>query len=228
MKSVWSILVILFQISVHSQENKAKNDWPDLQRYANENKSIAMATKPIVLMGDSITEFWKTTDPSFFVKTAYLDRGISGQTTSQMLLRFRQDVIGLNAAAVVILAGTNDIAENTGPISLESILGNIISMCELAKANKIKVILCSALPANRFWWNPEIMPADKIISLNAMIKDYAKRNNIIYIDYYSPMADLEKGLDKRFADDGVHPNLTGYKLMEPLLEKGIAEAMKIK
>lgn len=231
MKKFFSIFILITPTLVFSQTDKAPMDWPALGRYQTENGILNLQgrsanSKRVVLMGDSITEFWKPTDEGFFTGKDYHDRGISGQTTSQMLLRFRQDVIQLKPHAVVILAGTNDIAENTGPIPLNGIMDNIISMVELAKANKIKVVLCSVLPANSFWWNPEMRPADKLIALNDLIKDYAKKNKITYVDYYAPMVDNQKGLDKKWADDGVHPNLAGYQLMEPLLEKGITEALK--
>lgn len=196
-------------------------DWANLKKYATENALLLQTpnTKPIVLMGDSITEFWKVNDGDFFKSNNLIDRGISGQTTPQMLLRFRQDVIELNPYKVVILAGINDIAENTGPISLEAVFGNIVSMIELAKANKIKVVLCALLPSNNFYWNPKLQPADKVIALNKMIKTYALKYKIPFVDYYSAMVDKEKGLDKKYGDDGVHPNLNGYKLMEALLLK---------
>lgn len=230
MKKIFGLFILLINVTAYSQKDDAKSDWANLKKYDDENKKLqtSQSMSPVILMGDSITEFWKPIDESFFIKTGYINRGISGQTTSQMLLRFRQDVIQLKASVVVILAGTNDIAENTGPIALEAIMNNIISMVELAKANKIKVVLCSVLPANKFWWNSEMQPADKLIELNTLIKDYAENNKITYVDYYSPMVDDEKGLDKKWADDGVHPNLAGYQLMEPLLEKGIAEALKKK
>lgn len=229
MKFIFGFLIILTQAMAYSQNDTTKNDWPNFKKYAEENKNMPSKQpnlKRIVLMGDSITEFWKTFRPEFFEQTGYIDRGISGQTTPQMVLRFRPDVINLNADVVVILAGINDIAENTGPISLDDVMGNIISMVELAKANKIKVVLCSVLPANTFWWNTKMLPADKVIALNAMIKAYADKNNITYVDYYSPMVDDQKGLDKKWADDGVHPNVTGYKLMEPLLMKAVETALK--
>jgi lysophospholipase L1-like esterase len=231
MKIIFGFLLIISQVTIYSQNEQAKMDWPNLQKYAETNKDLTSKQpniKRVVLMGDSITEFWETNDPEFFAKTGYIDRGISGQTTQQMLLRFRQDVINLKPYVAVILAGINDIAENTGPIALEDTMGNIISMAELAKANKIRVVLCSVLPANAFWWNEKVLPADKVIALNVMIKDYAKKNNITYIDYYSPMVNDQKGLDKKWADDGVHPNLTGYRLMEPLLEKAVTTVLKIK
>jgi len=231
MKSTVGFFLLFLQVTVYSQNETTLMDFPNLKKYAEANKTLPAKqsnAKRIVLMGDSITEFWKTTDPDFFTKTGYIDRGISGQTSPQMLLRFRQDVINLKPTVVVILAGVNDIAENTGPISLEAILDNIISMAELAKANKIKVVLSSVLPANAFWWRTELKPADKIIALNALIKAYADKHNLTYINYYATMVNDEKGLDKKFSDDGVHPMLSGYKVMEPLLEKAIAEVLSRK
>lgn len=228
MKNLFVLLLIFTSLKLFSQK-KPVMDWPNLQKYATENESLKTATSKnrIVWMGDSITEFWIAADSDFFKNKPYVNRGISGQTTSQMLLRFRQDVINLKPEIVVILAGINDIAENTGPISLENILGNIISMAELAKANDIKVVLSSVLPANKFPWRPDLQPADKVIQLNTMLQKYCKDNNLVYIDYYSKMADSQKGLDAKFTNDGVHPTLSGYKIMEPLAEDAIAKAKKI-
>lgn len=186
-----------------------------------ENKTLKPMKNAVVLMGDSITEFWKTNDPSFFSDHPFIDRGISGQTTSQMVLRFQQDVINLKPKTVVILAGINDIAENTGPITLKAVFENIVKMSDMAKKNGIRVVLCSVLPANHFYWNPKIAPADKVIALNQMIKAYALKNKLTYVDYYSSMVDAEKGLQKKYGEDGVHPNLEGYKLMESLLLKAL-------
>jgi len=201
---------------------KAKaQDWAYLNKYKNENANLNPPTsgeKRIVFFGDSITEGWKTIDPDFFIGKSYINRGINGQTTSQMLIRFRPDVIELKPKIVVILAGGNDIAENTGPTTPETILGNLISMCELAKANNIKVILCSILPANDFPWKRGMEPAHKIESMNEMILKYAKANNIPFADYYSAMADERKGLKSIHSEDGVHPNKEGYLVMEPIIE----------
>ncbi len=216
--------LIFLHFSAYSQNNKTINDWANLKRYANDNEklpSVSAGVQRIIFMGNSITESWGKIDSSFFADRGYIDRGISGQTSSQMLLRFRQDVINLNPKAVVILAGTNDIAENTGPISLEDVMGNITSMAELAEMNKIKVILSSVLPAYDFPWHPGLQPAEKIVKLNSMIKSYCENNNIIYVDYYSKMVDEKKGLNKKFTNDGVHPTFAGYKIMEPLVEKAI-------
>lgn len=199
-------------------------DWPYLKKYQKENSDIAPVKKGakwIVFIGDSITEFWKTNHPDFFSNNPYLNRGISGQTTPQMLIRFRADVINLQPYAVVILAGGNDIAGNTGPATLDMIMNNLISMVELAKANHIQVILCSVLPANHFPWKPNENPAEKIVALNTLIKNYADTNNLFYVDYYSAMVDENKGLMAEYSNDGVHPNKTGYDVMEPLITAAI-------
>lgn len=204
-------------------------DWANLNKYAAQNAALPKAGKKekrVVFMGNSITEKWTMIDYSFFESNPYfIGRGISGQTTSQMLIRFRPDVIELNPKAVVILAGTNDIAENQGPATLEQIAGNIFSMAELAKAHKIKVVLCSVLPANAYSWNKDIEPADKIIELNKMIQAYAKKHKIVYVDYYSAMVDDQKGLKKEYGRDSVHPNLEGYKIMEPLVLAAIKKVI---
>jgi lysophospholipase L1-like esterase len=205
------------------------NDWPNIRKYQDENSKLhppAPGENRIVFMVNSITEFWKFNDPGYF--TTYVNRGISGQTTPQMLVRFREDVINLKPAVVVILAGINDIAQNTGPIKLEDTFGNIISMVQLARAENIKVVMSSVLPANHFPWRPAIIPTEKVIALNKMLKDYADANRIVYLDYYSAMVDDQKGLPSTLSGDGVHPNLAGYKVMEPLAEKAIAEALKRK
>ncbi len=209
----------------------ASQDWANLKKYEEENRKLAppkSGEKRVVFIGNSITEGWVSTDPDFFKGKPYVGRGIGGQTTPQMLVRFRQDVIDLKPTVVVILAGTNDIAGNTGPTTLENILGNIISMAELARANKIKVVLSSVLPVYDYPWKPGLQPADKIVALNKMIKDYANENKMVYLDYYSAMVDERKGMKKELADDGVHPTLEGYKIMEPLAEKAIANALKKK
>ena len=210
-------------------ESRLRSDWPWLQRYAADNQklpTLKRGEKRVVFMGNSITEFWSDVDSAFFAGKPYINRGISGQTTPQMLLRFRQDVIDLKPAVVVIKAGINDIAENTGPTTLEATLGNIASMAEMARANGIRVVLCSVLPAYDFPWSPGMEPAEKVVRLNAMLKTYAKKNGCIWVDYHSAMKDARNGLPKTLADDGVHPNLAGYKVMGPMVEKAIAEALK--
>ncbi|MBS1500613.1 MAG: dienelactone hydrolase family protein [Bacteroidetes bacterium] len=209
-------------------EEANKPDWPDLRKYDAENRNTpppAPGQKRVVFMGNSITEFWWIQDSAFFVNHHYIGRGISGQTTPQMLVRFREDVINLKPAVVVILAGINDIAQNTGPEKIEDIFGNIRSMVELAHAAHIKVVISSVLPANHFPWRPSIDPTEKVIQLNKMLKAYADANNIVYLDYYSAMVDDKKGLPANLSHDGVHPTLEGYKVMEPMVVKAINEAL---
>lgn len=211
--------------------DKTPMDWANLKRFQNENKKVMEREKNenrIVFMGNSITEGWSQTDPGFWEGKHYINRGISGQTTPQMVLRFRQDVIDLHPKVVVILAGINDIAGNTGPMTLEQSRDNIIAMAQLAKANNIKVVLSSVIPAYDFPWSPGMEPAEKVVALNKMIKAYADKNNIVYLNYFSAMADERNGLKKELGYDGVHPNLEGYKIMAPLAEKAIAEALKRK
>lgn len=202
------------------------NDWPNLRRYRSENAKLKPEANRVVFMGNSITDGWINVSPDFFSSKPYLDRGIGGQTTPQMLIRFRQDVIDLNPKVVIILAGINDIAGNTGPSSLEMIENNIASMAQLAKANRIRVVLSSVLPAFSFPWRQGIDPIQKIIDLNKWIKDFAHKNNFIYVDYYSAMVDSRKGLPEKYSKDGVHPNAAGYKIMEPLAENAISKALK--
>jgi len=213
-------------------DDRLRKDWAFLKRYSDENKNlpaVAPGEKRVVFMGNSITEFWKTIDGDFFTRNkSFIDRGISAQTTPQMLVRFRDDVINLNPSAVVILAGTNDIAGNTGPTTIEQIFGNIVSMAELAKANKIRVILCSVLPVYNYSWSPGLEPAEKIVKLNAMLQSYSKKNKMGYVDFHSALADQRKGMKAEYSPDGVHPNLKGYKIMDDLVEKAIAVTLKIK
>lgn len=196
-------------------------DFANFGKYQKQNQEVISQNivPNSVLMGDSITEGWFATDPGFFTKNNFVGRGIGGQVTSQMLLRFREDVIKLKPKRVIILAGTNDIAENQGPISLDKVFGNIVSMAELAKANNIKVVLCSVLPAYDFPWRKDMKPADKVIALNKMIKDYAQKNNITYVDYHNALKNEKNGLPKEIAEDGIHPNKSGYEKMEAILMK---------
>jgi acyl-CoA thioesterase-1 len=206
---------------------EAPPDWPNLARYRDENAHLAPppdgATR-VVFMGDSITDFWPKVG-RFFPGKDYIDRGISGQTTPQMLVRFRPDVIDLKPRVVVILAGTNDLAGNTGPATPEMIEGNIASMAELARANGIRVVLSSILPVYDYPWNPGLQPAAEIVALNAWIRDYADKSGFVYLDYFSAMADARQGMKAEYSADGVHPNAAGYAVMEPLAETAIAEAL---
>lgn len=206
-------------------------DWANLKKYSKANAEEGLpGTREdrVVFMGNSITEGWARRDPDFFSSNGYIGRGISGQTTAQMLLRFRADVIDLKPKAVVIHAGTNDIAANKGPVTLDQIAGNLISMAELARANGIKVVLASVLPASSYAWRPAIDPADKIIALNQLIRDYAEKNKIVYLDYYTAMVNKQKGLIEAYGSDTVHPNMQGYQVMAPLAKTAIAKALKQK
>jgi lysophospholipase L1-like esterase len=206
-------------------------DWANLKTYEYANSQVQSPPrhkKRVVFMGDSITDYWISYDSAFFFGKSYYDRGISGQTTGQMLLRFRADVIRLEPTVVVILAGINDIFENKGPSKLEDIFGNIVSMAELARANHIKVVLCSLLPAYPLPSRPGINPVPKVKALNQMIKDYAGRHKLVYLDYFSAMSDSSARMLPALAKDPVHPNLNGYKVMEPLVEQAIVAAMKQK
>ena len=197
-------------------------DWAHLKKFDEENKKLKKINelKRVVFMGNSITEGWSNFDKDFFINNPFVNRGISGQTTPQMLIRFRPDVVNLKPTSVVILAGINDIAGNTGPISLENTAENIMSMAEIAIANNIKVYICSTLPAIDFPWSPGLNPGPKVLKLNSLLKDYCDKNNITYVDYFSAMADEKGGLkvpEYTSADDLVHPNLAGYKLMEKII-----------
>ena len=217
--------------SLFSNTTIKAQDWPNLNKYKADNTFLGNPhpdENRIVFMGNSITEGWLEHDSSFFNNKNYINRGISGQTTPQMLLRFRADVINLNPKVVVILAGTNDIAGNTGPMSYEMIMNNIISMCELAKANNISVVLSSVLPAFDFPWRKGLNPNKKIPELNSRIKIYADKNNLVYLDYFSAMVNDKNGLQEIYTYDGVHPNKVGYQIMGPLANAAIQESLKNK
>ena len=217
-------------------ENRLK-DWPQLARYHDANAKETPATKNearVVFMGDSITDSWQNPKfGGFFPGKPYVDRGISGQTTPQMLVRFRADVIALHPRVVVILAGTNDLAGNTGPMSFEAIEDNLISMAELAKTNSIKVVLASILPISDYEQRdgkPIIRstqrPPEKIKALNEWMKAYAAQNKLTYLDYYSAMVDEKGFLKDELSEDGLHPNAKGYAIMSPLAEAAITRALK--
>jgi lysophospholipase L1-like esterase len=202
-------------------------DFGGLEHFREADVKLAASApgdQRVVFMGDSITEGWKL-DQSFPGKP-YINRGISGQTTPQMLLRFRQDVIDLQPKVVVILAGTNDIAGNTGPMTLEQTEGNLASMAELASANGIRVVLCSVLPAFDYSWAPGLEPAPKIAQMNAWLRGYATAKGFVYVDYYSAMKDEHGGLPPALSRDGVHPLPAGFAVMAPLAEEGIEKALK--
>lgn len=206
-----------------------RTDWANLARYRDDNMKLG-PPKPgeqrVVFMGNSITEAWAPLFATMFPGKPYIGRGISGQTTPQMLVRFRQDVVALKPAVVVILGGTNDIAGNTGPSTLEMIEDNLASMTELAQANGIKVVLSSVLPVFDYPWKPGLEPAAKIVALNAWIKAYAARRGAVYLDYHSAMADERQGMRRELSEDGVHPNEAGYRVMAPLAERAIVDALR--
>ncbi|WP_142188576.1 GDSL-type esterase/lipase family protein [Arenibacter algicola] len=219
----------LFALTIFTMNISYGQDWPNLEHFSEDNKKVGMPApneNRVVFMGNSITIGWLNKRPEFFEGKPYINRGISGQTTPQMLLRFRQDVIDLNPKVVVILAGTNDIAGNTGPSTPKMILDNIKSMAELARANGIKVIISSVLPAFDYPWKPGLNPNEKIPALNKLLKEYTEANGHIYLDYYTAMADDRNGLPKKYADDEVHPTAAGYAVMEPLVEAAINKALQ--
>lgn len=217
------LLTVIFMMnSLNAQ------DWPNFKEFQDANARLPQVKqneKRIVFMGNSITIGWLQTHPDFFKNKPYVNRGISGQTTPQMLVRFRADVVDLDAAAVVLLAGTNDIAGNTGPVTLEMILDNIKSMTEIAQANDIKVILCSVLPAFDYPWRPGLAPNVKILKLNKMIKRYAEESGAYYLDYFTALEDGNNGMIKEYTTDGVHLTLEGYQVMEPLVENALQKVI---
>lgn len=230
MNSTIKNLLILSALMLPSQFLNAQ-DWANLKRYQEENAKLAAPAaneNRVVFMGNSITEGWKRTHPEFFSEHPYICRGIGGQTTPQMLIRFHQDVVALKPKVVVMLCGINDIAGNTGPSTLEMIEDNIAAMAEIARANKIRVVLSSVLPAFDFPWRKGLEPANKVIELNKWIKAYAEEHKLTYVDYFSAMKDERNGLPERLAKDGIHPNKEGYAIMEPLVEQAIAKALKQK
>jgi TolB protein len=211
-----------------AQDDRLRSDWAFLARYREANEQLGPprpGEQRVVFYGNSITDAWAQYFDAMFPNKPYVGRGISGQTTPQMLVRFRQDVIALKPAVVVILAGTNDIAGNTGPSTQAMIEDNLISMVELAKADGIRVVLSSVLPAYDYPWRPGLDPAPKIVALNAWMEDYASKNDVVYLDYHSVMADERQGLRPELSEDGVHPNEAGYRIMAPLAERAIAEAL---
>lgn len=204
-------------------------DFAGLARYAGANATLPApraGEQRVVFMGNSITEGWARHFSAMFPGKPYIGRGISGQTTPQMLLRFRQDVVALKPSAVVILAGTNDIAGNTGPTTLAMIQDNLAAMTDLALATNIKVVLCAVLPVFEYRWRPGVEPAPKIVALNTWLKGYATSRGVAFVDFHTPMADARQGLRLEFGDDGVHPNEAGYRVMVPLVEAGIAQVLR--
>lgn len=229
MKKVILIMSFFSFFGLFSQAQEF-NKLINLDRYAEANAELpapAKGEKRVVFIGNSITDGWPNAHPDFFKSNNYIGRGISGQTSPQLLSRFRQDVINLKPVAVLINIGTNDVAQNTGPYNEEFTLGNIMSMAELADANGIKVILSSVTPAGEYPWRKEIKDVpQKIMSLNAKIKAYAKEKGFSYIDYFSVMCDENNALKSNLGTDGVHPNEEGYKIMEVTAKKVIDKVIK--
>jgi len=234
-RAVWIAPVLNALVAVErlpaQTSDRLQTDWAYLERYRSDNAALGLpraGENRVVFMGNSITEGWAKYFATMFSGKPYVGRGIGGQTTPQMLVRFRQDVIALKPAVVVILAGTNDIAGNTGPSTLEMIEDNLASMSELAQANGIAVVLGSVLPVYDYPWRPGLEPAPKIVALNNWMKQYAATHGAVYVDYHGAMADARQGMRPELADDGVHPNDAGYRVMVPLVERGIAEALRRK
>ncbi len=226
MKNIFFIYILTSLVILSNHVNAQM--MINLNKYKEENSSLGLPKQGenrIVFMGNSITEDWKSLSPNFFLDNNYVNRGIGGETSTQMLLRFRSDVINLKPSAVVILAGINDIAENQGPISIPDIARNIFFMSQLASENNIKVILCSVLPAYDFPWRPGLNPKDKVISLNDLIQKHAQEKSFEYVDYFSSMVDERKGLIKEYGNDEVHPNLEGYRVMESIIQKSINKVL---
>ena len=220
------IITLIFSITflVAQKDYTPDQDWSNLNRYKLDNTQLGSPLeheKRVVFMGNSITQGWSVLFPEFFEGKPYINRGISGQTTPQMLIRFRADVIALEPKVVLILAGINDIAGNTGPSDVTMITNNIMSMAELAKNNNIHVIISSILPAKDFSWKPGMNPPPKILAVNTIIEKFANDNGMIYLDYYSSMVDEDNALKKEYGYDGVHPNKEGYQVMSLLAEDAI-------
>jgi len=216
-------------MAVQTAQAQQNDDWPNLKKYREANAKLsapAANEQRVVFMGNSITEGWINLRPEFFNGRPYINRGIGGQTTPQMLIRFRADVVALKPKVVVLLCGINDIAGNTGPSTLEMIEDNIASMTEIALANNIKVVLSSVLPAYDFPWRPNMEPAPKVMALNKWIKAYAAQKKVVYLDYFSAMVDERNGMKSIYHTDEVHPNKAGYAVMEPLVEQAIKKALK--
>lgn len=231
MKNLFACVLLMTTVLSVTELSAQNRDWANLNRYEKENIELQQQEnngKRVVFMGNSITEGWVNIHPDFFKNNGYIGRGISGQTSYQFLVRFREDVINLSPAVVVINAATNDVAENTGTYNEDRTFGNIVSMVELAQANNIKVILTTTLPAAAFGWNKSITDApQKIAALNARLQKYAKKNRIPFVDYYSEMVVGEnKALNPQYTKDGVHPTAEGYDVMEGLVQKAIAKVLR--
>ena len=237
-KILLPLITLIASQSISAQEKKPLDninvtevlmhlDWPRMDYFVHQNKAVDLGKNDgrVVFMGNSITQGWAQYMPEMFDNQTYINRGIGGQTTPQMLLRFRQDVIDLQPELVVVLAGTNDIAGNTPLKDLETVAGHLFSMAELARAHDIKVILCSVVPAAEYPWRKGKSPDTKIPQLNKMIQDYCDVNHAHYLDYFSAMTDGKNGLIESYGYDGVHPDEDGYKVMAELVENAIDQLL---
>jgi lysophospholipase L1-like esterase len=222
-----ALLALTSMAGADTELERLRSDWAQLQYYRDQDSRLAppSAARPrVIFLGDSLTESWDLSALALD-KAEVLNRGISGQTTPQMLVRFRQDVVDLKPAVVHILAGTNDLAGNTGPTTLEAIENNLSSMVEIAAANHIRVVLASVLPALDYPWRPGLEPAPRIVALNDWLRAYASRRHLVYADYYSALVDGRAGFRSELADDGVHPNAAGYAIMSPIARQSVRQAL---
>lgn len=227
MKYITAILLCMLYGATYAQDSR--DNWADLTKYEKQNAALlppARGEKRVVFLGSSIIEFWQRSDPSYFADRHYIDRGISGQIAPQLLVRFQADVVALKPAAVVILAGSNDIAMDTAFYMYKRIMDNIKSMAELARQNNIKVILCKYVPIAEYPWRKGVHPAERIMHLNALITAYAEKEHLALLDYFTPLVNDQNGQKADLTTDGVHPNLKGYKALEPVTDKVIASVLK--
>ena len=224
-KALLLVSVLLMSVTAFAQ-NRENYDWGKFDRYKAANEGLKSSPK-VVFMGDSITEYWYTLDPDFFNDNDFAGRGISGQCSTQMLSRFQNDVIALNPKVVIINAGTNDIAENNGKIQHKDVVAQIKSMCELARLHGITPVVTSVLPCDRFFWRKEVKPAQDIIALNKLIKEYALSAGLIYVDYHSELSQSDGSLPAEYSEDGCHPILPGYKKMEEIILPYINKALAL-
>ncbi|HEV2227529.1 MAG TPA: SGNH/GDSL hydrolase family protein [Steroidobacteraceae bacterium] len=222
-----ALLALASMAAADTELERLRSDWAQLQYYRDQDRRLPPpgAARPrVIFLGDSLTESWNLSALALD-KVEVLNRGIGGQTTPQMLVRFRQDVVDLKPAVVHILAGTNDLAGNTGPTTPEAIENNLSSMVEIAAANHVRVVLASVLPALDYPWRPGLEPAPRIVALNDWIRAYASRRQLVYADYYSALVDARGGFKPELADDGVHPNGAGYAVMSPIARQSIRQAL---